>query len=159
MFRFIRNDGNVVVLPRTMVDELSALPSSIASPHGGLEHDLLGPYTGLEFIVESRLHHSIVQRKLTPRLGTLYPYLESELISAFDDYFPDCDDWTTIEPFKLLGKIVARLSARALVGTSMCRNPIWLEISVNYTENRMSFRLLSIVKPSDSKRQYFRQSR
>ncbi|KAI4280285.1 MAG: hypothetical protein L6R38_004563 [Xanthoria sp. 2 TBL-2021] len=134
VFRLIRNDGNIVVLPRTSIDELSSLPSNIASPHGALEHDLLGPYTGLDTILDSRLHHSIVQRKLTPRLDTLTPHLESELTSAIEDYFPDCEEWTTIKPFRLFGKVAARVSARALVGPSLCRDRGWLDVSVNYTE-------------------------
>lgn len=135
-FQLIRGDGSMVVLPISLLDELSTLLPSIASPNGALEHDLLGQYTGLDLILESRLHHSIVQRKLTPRLGVLTPGLENELKSAFEDYFPSCDDWTEFTPYQLFGKISARLSGRALVGTALCRNPIWLDISFNYTENR-----------------------
>ncbi|KAL9036240.1 MAG: hypothetical protein Q9180_004413, partial [Flavoplaca navasiana] len=135
VFRLIRNDGNMVVLPPSSIDELSSLPPSVASPHGALEHDLLGPYTGLNTILDSRLHHSIVQRKLTPRLETLTPYLENELTAAVEDYFPDCDEWTTIQPFRLFGKLAARVSARALVGPSMCRDRGWLDVSINYTES------------------------
>lgn len=135
-FQLIRGDGSIVVLPISLLDELSTLPASIASPNGALEHDLLGPYTGLDLILESRLHHSIVQRKLTPRLGVLTPGLENELKSAFEDYFPACDDWTEFTPYQLFGMISARLSGRALVGTALCRNPTWLDISFNYTENR-----------------------
>ncbi|KAF2478184.1 putative cytochrome P450 [Lindgomyces ingoldianus] len=134
-FQLIRGDGNVVVLPLEIVEELSTIPPNIASPHGALEHDLLGPYTGLNLILESRLHHSIVQRKLTPRLPALTPYLESELTSAIDEYFPTCEEWTEIQPFRLLGQVAARLTARALVGPGLCRNPVWLDISVNYTES------------------------
>ncbi|MCJ1351569.1 MAG: hypothetical protein MMC33_001553 [Icmadophila ericetorum] len=134
-FQLIRNDGNVIVLPLAVLEELSSLPTTIASPHGALEHDLLGPYTSLDIILDSRLHHSIVQRKLTPRLGILTPYLQNELTAAFEDYFPLCDDWTEIKPYKLLGKLSARLSARAIVGPSTCRDPTWLNISVDYTES------------------------
>ena len=112
------------------------MSATIASPNGALEHDLLGPYTGLDLILESRLPHSIVQRKLTPRLGSLTPCLENELKAAFEDYFPTCNDWTESIPYQLLGKISARLSGRALVGAAFCRNPTWLDISFNYTENR-----------------------
>ena len=135
-FQLIRNDGSIVVLPIDMLEELSSLPPTIASPHGALEHDLLGPYTGLNLILESRLHQSIVQRKLTPRLGLLTPDLEEELVTAFKDEFPPCKEWTEVQPYKLLAKVSARLSARALVGSSMCHNKTWLDISVNYTENR-----------------------
>ena len=135
-FQLIRGDGSEVVLPISLLDELSTLPASIASPNGALEHDLLGPYTGLDLILESRLHHSIVQRKLTPRLSVLTPGLENELKSAFEDYFPACNDWTKFTSYQLFGKRSARLSGRALVGAALCRDPTWLDISFNYIENR-----------------------
>lgn len=127
----------MVVLPLSLLEQLSALPSKIASPHEALEHDLLGSYTGLNTILESRLHHTIVQRKLTPKLGALTPHLEDELSASFHDYVPQCNEWTEIKPFKVLGKVAARLSARALVGPKFCRHPSWLGLSINYTENRM----------------------
>ncbi|MCJ1405151.1 hypothetical protein MMC11_008377 [Xylographa trunciseda] len=133
-FHLIRGEGTVLVLPISLLDELSTLPSSIASPNGALEQDLLGPYTGLDLILESRLHHSIVQRKLTPRLGVLTPGLEDELKSAIEDYFPPCDEWTEFMPYQLFGKISARLAGKALVGPALCRDLTWLDISVNYTE-------------------------
>ena len=135
-FHFIRGDGSVVVLPISLLDELSSLPPSVASPNGALEHDLLGQYTGLNLILESKIHHSIVQRKLTPRLGVLTLSLEDELKSAFEDYFPACEGWTEFMPYQTFGKISARLSGRALVGTAYCRNPTWLDISFNYAESR-----------------------
>ena len=145
-FQLVRGDGNIVILPISLLDELSILPSTIASPNGALEHDLLGPYTGLDLILESRLHHSIVQRKLTPRLGVLTPVLEDELQAAFEDYFPSCDDWTEFTPYQIFGKISARLSGRALVGAALCRDPTWLDISFNYTENCGSSSKLPRIK-------------
>ena len=126
----------MVILPLSLIEELSSLPTTIASPNGALEHDLLGSYTGLNLILESRLHHSIVQRKLTPRLNLLTPRLEEELRSAFEDYFPACDEWTVFQPYQIFAKVSARLAARALVGPALSRNSIWLDISVNYTDNR-----------------------
>lgn len=134
----------MIVLPQDSIEELSSLPPSVASPHGALEHDLLGPYTGLNLILESRMHHSIVQRKLTPRLGVLTPGLEQELVSALEDNFPSCTEWTEIKPYQLLARISARLSARTLVGPSLSRNEQWLDISVNYVENL--FRTIVILR-------------
>ncbi|KAF2877681.1 cytochrome P450 [Massariosphaeria phaeospora] len=134
-FQVIRDDGSILVLPPDLLEELSSIPGQIASPNEALEHDLLGPYTGLNLIIESRLHHSIVQRKLTPRLSLLTPELEKELVSAVEDIIPSCDDWTEVKMYQLLGKVSARMAARALVGPSLCRNKVWLDISVNYTED------------------------
>lgn len=67
------------MLPASAVQELSTLPPNIADGTKAFEHDLMGSYTGLDFILQSRLHHRIVQRKLTPNLGLLSPHLEDEL--------------------------------------------------------------------------------
>ena len=132
--QLVRGDGIVVILPDSLLDELSTLPSTIASPNGALEHN----HTGLDLVLESRLHHSIVQRKLTCRLGVLTPRLEIEMKAAFEDYSPTCDDWTESTLFQLLEKISTRLSGRALVGATLSRDPTWLDIALNYTENRAS---------------------
>ncbi|GKZ51782.1 hypothetical protein AbraIFM66951_007158 [Aspergillus brasiliensis] len=134
-FQLIRAGGSVVILPISTLEELAGLPSSVASPHGALEHDLLGPYTGLDIILESRMHHTIVQRKLTPRLPSLTSALQCELVASLEEIMPHCADWTEIQPFRVLGQVTARLSARAMLGPTYCRDPYWLDISVNYTEN------------------------
>ncbi|KAF1940883.1 putative cytochrome P450 [Clathrospora elynae] len=143
-YQLLRNDGSMVVLPASLLEELSALPSTIASPHSALERDLLGDHTGLDVILETRMHHTIVQRKLTPRLSTLTSYLEKELTLAFDEYFPACDEWTEFQPYQVFAKVSARLSARALVGPELCHDATWLDISVNYTENL--FRTIVILR-------------
>ncbi|KAL6720899.1 hypothetical protein ACLMJK_002824 [Lecanora helva] len=146
-FQFIRNDGQAVVLPLDVIEELSSLPPSVASANEGLEHDLLGKYTGLDLILDSRMHHSIVQRKLTPRLGRLTPSLEQELVAALKDGFPACEVWTEIKPYQLLAKVSARLSARTLVGPTMSRDARWLDISVNYVENLILRLLPGFLQP------------
>ena len=81
------------------------------------------------------MHHTIVQRKLTPRLPMLTPALQYELKDSLDNLMPTSSDWSEILPFRLFGKVAARLSARAMVGPAYCRHPLWLDISVNYTES------------------------
>lgn len=125
----------MVILPANLIDELSSLHSSVASNHRALEKDLLGPYTGLDIILESRMHHTIVQRKLTPRLPLLTPALQDELTLAIEEFFPVCSEWTEMVPFNVLGQVAARLAARVTVGPAFCRDPKWLDISVNYTES------------------------
>lgn len=144
-FQFIRNDGPVHVLPPSLLEELSGVPNNIASRNGALEHDLLGHYTGISLIVDSRLHHTIVQRKLTPRLEQMIPGLEEELTAAFEEHMPASkEEWTEFEPYQALAKISARLSARALVGPELCRDETWLDVSVNFTESL--FRTIVVLR-------------
>ncbi|RYC57817.1 hypothetical protein CHU98_g8401 [Xylaria longipes] len=145
-FQIARGQGNAVVLPLSMLEELAAIPASVASPHAALEHDLLGSYTGLDLILESRIHHTIVQRKLTPRLNLLTSAMESELSYAFKECFPSIETtrWTEFQPYQIFGNISARLTARALVGPRLCRDEVWLDIAFNYTENL--FRTIVILR-------------
>ncbi|KAI1434073.1 cytochrome P450 [Xylaria sp. CBS 124048] len=137
--QFVRTDGNLLVLPYAVLDELSNLPPTVANVAGAIDQELLGQYTGLNVILENRLHSSIVQRRLTPRIPTLVPTLEKAVTAAFNEYFPkaDGDGWTTITPFKIFVDIAARVNAPALVGTSFAEDPEWLEIAVEFTEQVM----------------------
>ncbi|KAK3291243.1 cytochrome P450 [Chaetomium fimeti] len=134
-FQLIRSDGRVVVLPIKLLDEVSRIPSHIAESTAALERDLLGSFTGVGLILESRLHHSIVQRKLTPRLPLLLPRMEAAVTSAFEKNFPQGEEWTEIQPYKVLSAVSSRLSAEVIVGPSFCENPEWLHIAVEYTES------------------------
>ncbi|KAI0152693.1 cytochrome P450 [Xylariaceae sp. FL1272] len=145
--QFIRSDGNVLVLPPNTLNELSTLPATVASPHDGLENELMGRYTSISLILDSRLHHSIVQRRLTPRLPVLVPFLESSLSSAFRDCFPQCDDWVDMAPHEVFGKISARANAPALVGPAFSKDPEWLDIAFNYTEQLMQTMVLLRMLP------------
>lgn len=127
-------DKNMIILPLSVLDELVAIPSTVASPHGGLENDLLGPYTGLDLVLESRLHHSIIQRKLTPRLGLVTPGLEKELCIALKECLPANEDWAVFQPYQALSKVSARFSAQAITGPAFANNEQWLDIEVNYVE-------------------------
>ncbi|CBF83094.1 hypothetical protein AN3253.2 [Aspergillus nidulans FGSC A4] len=143
-FQLIRGDGSVVILPLHLIDELSSLPQSVASSHGALERDLLGRYTGLDIILTSRMHHTIVQRKLTPRLAALTPSLQDEVSLAVQEGFPHSTEWTIVKPYQILAQVAAKIAARAMVGPSFCRDPRWLDISVNYTESL--FRTIVILR-------------
>ncbi|KAI2628175.1 cytochrome P450 [Xylaria nigripes] len=145
--QFIRCDGSIFVLPYDVLDELSALPPTVAGPSAGIEKDLMGKYTGINMIMENRLHHSTIQRRLTQRLSALLPSLEKEITLAFKEIFPPVDDWTSITPYELFGKIAPRVNASVLVGAPLCRDPKWIEIAVNYTEQIMQTTLILRIFP------------
>lgn len=134
----MQNDKNVIVLPLSVLEELVAISPTIASPHGGLENDLLGSYTGLDLVLESRLHHSIIQRKLTPRLGLVTPGLENGLSAALTECLPNSEDWVVFQPYQAFSKVSARFSSQAITGPAFANNEEWLTIGVEYVESRES---------------------
>ncbi|KAI1384137.1 putative cytochrome P450 [Hypoxylon trugodes] len=147
-FQLIRSNGCVLFLPLSVLEELSNLPATVASPNTALENDLLGHYTGLSLILESRAHHSIVQRRVTPRLGLMTPRLEAEIHSACSESFPNSQEWVEFQPYKTLAKVSARISAQAIVTPEFAHDPKWLEISVEYTENLFKTIVITRLFPS-----------
>lgn len=125
-----------MLLPQYLLEELTSIPTTVANPQAALERDLLGHYTGVSLILENRLHHWIVQRRLTPRLPMLIPRMESAVNRSFNELFPQGSEWTEIQPYQLLGRVAARVAADATVGPAFCDDPEWLEIAFYYTENR-----------------------
>ncbi|KAI0198172.1 cytochrome P450 [Astrocystis sublimbata] len=145
--QFIRTDGNVVVLPYEVLDELSSLPVTHAGPSEGTENELMGKYTSISLILDSRLHFSIVQRRLTPKIPALAPILEKAATAAFTKYFPKAEDWTEITPFDVFGEVAARVNATALVGPAFCDDPKWLHIGLKYTEHLMETMIMLRMVP------------
>ena len=123
------------MLPLSLLEELSHLKPNIAESTAALERDLVGSYTGVDLILENRLHHSIVQRKLTPRLPLLLPQMEKAVHDGFQKFIPDSETWTEFRPYKALSYVSARLNAEVIVGPSFSDNPEWLHTAVEYTEN------------------------
>ncbi|KAI0456309.1 putative cytochrome P450 [Xylaria acuta] len=135
-FQLVQNDKNIVVLPHHLLQELSSLPSSVASPHGGLERDLLGSYSGLDLVLQTRLHHSVIQRKLTPRLALVTPGLEKELASALQDCIPACEkDWAEFQPYQAFRRVLARLSGNLIISPAFQHKQAWEQLQVDYVEN------------------------
>uniref|UniRef100_A0A8H7N6U1 Cytochrome P450 n=1 Tax=Bionectria ochroleuca TaxID=29856 RepID=A0A8H7N6U1_BIOOC len=143
-FLVIRNDGEITVLPQSLLEELAAIPVSVANPQAALERDLLGHFTGVDLILENRLHHWIVQRRLTPKLPLLTPRMEKAVTESFDKLFPKGDEWVEFQPYQILGRVSARVAADAMVGPAFCTNEAWLDIAFNYTENL--FRTIVVLR-------------
>ncbi|KAI1345530.1 cytochrome P450 [Xylaria sp. FL0043] len=134
-FQIIRNEGPIVVLPLILLEELSRLPASVAEGTSALNGDLVGSFTGVDLILENRLHHSIVQRKLTPRIPLLLPQMEKAVHEGFAKFIPQGEEWTVFQPYKAFAYVSARLNAEPIVGSPYSSDPEWLHIAVEYTEN------------------------
>ncbi|MCJ1330545.1 hypothetical protein MMC10_007230 [Thelotrema lepadinum] len=134
-FKFVRNDADMVILPASAVEEIRALPREVANPTIAHAHNLLGNFTKMDLILRSDLHFRMIQTKVTPNLGALTGPMEEEIRWAMQR-FPDCKDkWTMIKPYHTMLDLVASTSARVFVGLPLCRDPAWLEASVQFTEN------------------------
>ncbi|KAJ5915486.1 cytochrome P450 [Penicillium verhagenii] len=136
IFQFRRADTDMLVLPPKYVDDIRKLPNHVASPTVAHVHNLMGSSTNMHIILRSNLHFRTLQLKLTPNLNALTRPMQDEVNFAIEQELTKSEDeWVTIKPYHTVLDFVARVSARIFLGKPLCRNPEWLEVSTQFTEN------------------------
>lgn len=150
MFKVLRNDSDILVLPPKYVDELRDLSEDKVSATDANLRNMVGRYTvgNVNVIRHSDLHRRALQQKLTPALGTLIAPIKEELVFALQAEVQECKDWTPTFMTPLIVNIVARVSARIFVGPDLCRNDVWLYTSIHFTKNiGITRNLLRVLPP------------
>ena len=100
-------------IPPEVVQEVSELPPEIASNISALAFDLVGRWTGLNMLVDARLHHRMIQYKLTPNLAASSKSVEDEVKLAIEAHFPkDTDEWVEMTPYFTFMRMASRISGR-----------------------------------------------
>ncbi|KAL8941933.1 MAG: hypothetical protein Q9216_001961 [Gyalolechia sp. 2 TL-2023] len=128
MFVIRRNDRDILVTSNKYVDELRTIPEEKLS---GVEADvqnLRGPYY-LPTILRSNLHTRSLNQQMSPHLQAYVDLVRDELDYAVTKELPDSDEWTEAVLGELLLRLVARTSARFIVGLPLCRDEEWLRVS------------------------------
>lgn len=125
-------EGIRVLLPPKMVTEIKGLPENTLSATEAVREALMSKYTNFCPGEHGDLLGLLVRTKLGQNLSRLAPALQEELEFLVSKEFPVCDEWTSVkvQPFSL--RTVARLSGRIFVGSDVCRNEEWMNVSINY---------------------------
>ncbi|KAF9235152.1 cytochrome P450 [Melanogaster broomeanus] len=109
-------------------DELSMLE--------GTEDILNVRYSVGPEIFRNPYHIPIIHSKLTRNIGTLYPDIRDEVVTAFEEILDlKCNDWKSVPAFDTVRGVVCRTANRVLVGLPLCRNPDWVNLTVLFTVN------------------------
>ncbi|KAI4125181.1 MAG: hypothetical protein LQ338_004405 [Usnochroma carphineum] len=74
----------------------------------------------------------VTRGQLTQNLGNHVEPLVDESEFGYAQELPACNDWTPVTVHPTFLKIVGRTSARIFVGHPLCRNPLWLETSIDF---------------------------
>lgn len=132
----MRNDVNLIMLPPSAVDEVSALPNELASNLHALEFDLASHFTGLGRLRDAHLHAQFVHRKITPNLPRLAAGIEDEVNRAIEELLDaPTDGWREVTIYPILTKLSSRVSARIMLGKDYTTDEKWLHIASMFTEN------------------------
>lgn len=93
----------------------------------------MGKYTGLGKNV-TPLADS-VRNELTMNINITLAILQDEIRYAVEEGIGNCPDWTPVQIFGKLLRIVALASGRIFVGRPLSRDEEWIELTINYTED------------------------
>ncbi|PWW79527.1 cytochrome P450 [Tuber magnatum] len=87
---------------------------------------------------DSKLFHQYSDSELLTKIqstATLKEAILEETRFALNTELPECTtgEWTPVDIFTLIIRMVARMSGRAFVGLPLCRNEDWLKITIQFT--------------------------
>ncbi|KAF9230013.1 cytochrome P450, partial [Melanogaster broomeanus] len=79
-------------------------------------------------------HVQFMRSQLTRGLGTLYPAIRDEVVTAFEEVLDLRGNGKLDVPaFAAVQKIVCRTSNRIFVGLPLCRDPDWIDLNIRFT--------------------------
>ncbi|KIP04651.1 hypothetical protein PHLGIDRAFT_109308 [Phlebiopsis gigantea 11061_1 CR5-6] len=130
-----------------LIDELRRAPDGALSFHEAVVESLnLRFSTGLRD-VDNQYHIPVIRTTLTRNLSVLADDIFDEIRAAFTDVIPPKDDWVAAPALDSMMQVVARTSSRIFVGLPLCKDPEFLEMSINYTIDVVKTGLLLNVAP------------
>ncbi|TCD62558.1 hypothetical protein EIP91_006736 [Steccherinum ochraceum] len=124
---------HVFISGKTLVEELRKANDDELNFMEAMNEVLHMDYTFGNEAHNNPYHIPIIRTSLTRNLGVLYPEVRDELVTASNELIPPSDDWTKVQAFPTIMKIVCRTSNRIFVGLPLCRNEEFLKINMGYT--------------------------
>ncbi|KAF3018970.1 hypothetical protein E8E14_012227 [Neopestalotiopsis sp. 37M] len=133
-FRLTGTDGERIVLPRRLLDDVKRMPDSHISIEKAIEKSNEIKYTGLggksnetEFLIH------LIRSDLTHGLSRVNPRLESEVTCTVAEELGPCNDWTEAIIYQKMLRIVAIASGNIFLGPELCRSENWIVPATMYT--------------------------
>lgn len=150
LFKICGND--VIVLPHKYLDEIRRIPERKLNAMKANLANMQSNYTIMDVLGTTKIFISVIQTKLTPKLGALVPVVRDELDFSMKKEMPLCDStWAVADIFPLLHQVVGQTSARIFVGLDLCRNEHWLHAAEGYTNNVFKTTIALRLAPSWAK--------
>ncbi|EUC48267.1 hypothetical protein COCMIDRAFT_87858 [Bipolaris oryzae ATCC 44560] len=125
------DDIQYVVIPPRFLPELNKLSDDVVDLPAAVKKMLEGHYTKHETNFPTLMHS--IKADLTPSLKRLNEHVSAEVDNAMERFMPPCEDWTKLTIYESVTNIIAQVSGRLFVGPEHCRDPEYLDIAVNFT--------------------------
>ncbi|CAI0645609.1 unnamed protein product [Colletotrichum noveboracense] len=122
--------GERLMIPTKYLEELKTAPIDHVDFVATFIEMFEGKYTTMGS--RSTLHPRVVKAQLNHHLADVMPAVQREIVDAFSDTFPTCDEWTPVPVVEVLTQIVARVSSCMFGGTTLSHNKEWVQSSMQF---------------------------
>lgn len=85
------------------------------------KEQLQSRYTFPKGILEDDFHFDMIRKQLTRNISSVASDLAEELRAAFEEYWPNSTEWTTVAIYPLIRRTVARSANRVFAGVELCK--------------------------------------
>jgi len=149
-YRFINNNGEVLVLPTRFANTIRNEPGLSFSKSVTQDfHAHVAGFTAMQVVDhEGQVLQNVARKPLTKLLNTVTEPLASEAIFAIDKTLGNPTDWQETLILDSALDIIARLSSRVFLGDKLCRNEDWLKVTKIYTVDMLQAAFNLTLVPS-----------
>ncbi|KAI0891821.1 cytochrome P450 [Annulohypoxylon nitens] len=133
-FRLTGLDGDRIVLPRSLMEEVRQLPDDVIDINKAFDimneqkHLGMGDVKLTEFLIH------VVRGDLTRSLVRINPRLSDETVRTVRENLPESsDEWNSVVVYQTMLTIVATISGAIFIGPELCRSEDYLKASIGYT--------------------------
>ncbi|GIZ44381.1 hypothetical protein CKM354_000757900 [Cercospora kikuchii] len=148
-FRIMTSTGIKIVVRHQLTEEFTR--SKSISGVETLRIDGFADYPGFEaaqVAISSPLLRSMLVHRLSPSLDIIRNDLRDEIEVATQEILGDSPNWASKKVSTDFSALAARLISRVLVGTPLCYNQQWVDVTNDYT-------LLSFTAASELRRTHW----
>ncbi|KAI9772566.1 MAG: hypothetical protein M1839_002448 [Geoglossum umbratile] len=128
--------GPEVMVPPEEIPTILSQPENILSAIEYHRELMQSDYTfSHPLILRNPIHVETIRKSLTKNLGALVADIAEEIKDGFDEFWGlDTENWKEVVVHPLMMKIVARVSNRILVGSTLCRNQQFLDSAAKHSQ-------------------------
>ncbi|KIM94116.1 hypothetical protein OIDMADRAFT_136378 [Oidiodendron maius Zn] len=132
----IADMGVITILPIEMTNEIrNDKRFNLAAIHENLFHSSLSGFEAFRVGDDISIVKDVIYRDLTKLLPKVTEPLAEESALALVDIFTDTPEWHDIHLKNSILRLLARTSSRVFLGTELCRNEEWLNVTRGYATN------------------------
>lgn len=130
----VLHEPNTLILPKKYIDEVKSIPETVLSLNRSVYARYGGKYTTLgELGTHNHVMIESIKLDLTRNIARTLEGLQDEADYAIPSCIGDFEDWTPIQFYPKILRVIALLSGRIFVGLPLCRDEAWIEATINYT--------------------------